>query len=118
MSDLQARLQRLSQNKTDPQYQQDLDSSANTMQVAKDFFVSDEYFSLKTRIHDQLTKTIDLTLMDSIDHEVLHREIRKITENILLNESIEVIPLNQREKKKGCFRKFNTRCLALGHWNH
>ncbi len=112
MSELQARLQRLSQNKTNSQYPQEL-ASANNMQVAKDFFVSDEYFSLKTRIHDQLTKTIDLTLMDSIDHDILHREIRKITENILLNESVEVVPLNQREKER-LLEEIQYEVLGLG----
>jgi len=113
MSDLQTRLQRLSQDKSDPQYPHDLDYSANARQSTKDFFVSDEYFNLKARIHDQLTKTIDLTLMDSIDHEVLQREVRKITENILLIESVEVVPLNVQEKER-LLQEIQYEVLGLG----
>ena len=34
-------------------------------------YVSDEYFDLKTRIHDRLLDLIDLTLLESLDQDLL-----------------------------------------------
>jgi len=65
-----------------------------------DFIVSDEYFDLKNEIHDRLTRTIDLSLMDSIDVDILKREIRKATEAILLDGTVQVVPLNSQEKEQ------------------
>jgi pilus assembly protein CpaF len=41
---------------------------------------ANEYFELKTRIHDKLLDLIDLSLIDSLDTQVLRREIAKLVE--------------------------------------
>ena len=50
------------------------------------FQVTNEYFELKTRIHDRLIDLIDLSLIDSIGEAQLRDEIRKLTEKILSEE--------------------------------
>jgi len=80
---------------------------------ARDFIVSDEYFDLKNEIHDRLTRTIDLSLMESIDHDILKREIRKATEAILLDDSMQAIPLNTQEKEQ-LLREIEDEVMGLG----
>lgn len=78
-----------------------------------DFIISDEYFDLKNEIHDRLTRSIDLSLMDSIDNEILRREIRKATEAILHDDSNKVIPLNMQEKEQ-LLKEIEDEVLGLG----
>ncbi len=58
-----------------------------------------EYFDLKTIIHDRLLDLIDLTLLESLDQGVLRLEIRKLVERIL-HEQKGGIPLNLQEREK------------------
>ncbi len=58
-----------------------------------------EYYELKTRIHDQLLDTIDLTLLDSLDKQILRQEIGKLVERILHNEK-KIVPLNLHERER------------------
>jgi pilus assembly protein CpaF len=59
----------------------------------------DEYFELKSRIHDRLLDLIDLSLIDKLDRESLSIQIRKIVERILREESFN-LPLNLTEREK------------------
>ncbi len=63
------------------------------------FTTSNEYFELKTRIHDRLLDLIDLTVIDSLDLAILRQEIGKLVERILQEEKT-VYPLNLRERDK------------------
>ncbi len=58
-----------------------------------------EYYELKTRIHDRLLDTIDLTLLDSLDKHILRREIGKLVERILHDEK-KIVPLNLQERER------------------
>jgi pilus assembly protein CpaF len=58
-----------------------------------------EYYELKTRIHDRLLDTVDLTILDSLDKNVLRQEIGKMVERILQSEK-NVVPLNLRERER------------------
>ena len=106
MIDLQSRLNSLANS-----IPSDVDNI--TTEHSRNFITSDEYFDLKSEIHDRLTRTIDLTLMDSIDKDILKREIRKATEAILLDESFKVIPLNIQEKEQ-LVREVEDEVLGLG----
>ncbi|SPQ00491.1 Type II secretion system protein E [Candidatus Sulfobium mesophilum] len=63
------------------------------------FTTSNEYFELKTHIHDRLLDLMDLTVIDSLDQTILRQEIRKLVERILQEEK-NVYPLNMRERDK------------------
>lgn len=58
-----------------------------------------EYYELKTRIHDRLLDTMDLTLLDSLDKHVLRQEIGKLVERILYDEK-KIVPLNLQERER------------------
>jgi pilus assembly protein CpaF len=60
---------------------------------------SKEYYELKTRIHDRLLDTIDLTVLDSLDKDILRQEIGKLVERILYDEK-KVVPLNLQERER------------------
>jgi pilus assembly protein CpaF len=60
---------------------------------------SKEYYELKTRIHDRLLDTVDLTILDSLDKNTLRQEISKMVERILQSEK-NVVPLNLRERER------------------
>ncbi|MFT5728450.1 MAG: pilus assembly protein CpaF [Desulforhopalus sp.] len=94
MIDLQSRLNSLANS-----IPADLDT-ITTASNSRNFIVSDEYFDLKSEIHDRLTQTIDLSLMDSIDRDILKREVRKATEAILVDENVQTIPLNSEEMEQ------------------
>jgi pilus assembly protein CpaF len=49
----------------------------------KQSLLTNDYFELKTKIHDRLLDLIDLSLIDSLEQEILRREIRKLVERIL-----------------------------------
>jgi pilus assembly protein CpaF len=73
---------------------------------------SNEYYELKTKIHDRLLDLIDLSLIDSLDLDILRREIRKLVERILQEEK-HVIPLNLTEKER-LYREIQDEVLGLG----
>jgi pilus assembly protein CpaF len=60
--------------------------------------LDDEYFHLKTNIHTRLLDMIDLSLLDTLEQDVLRRQIGIMVEKILLIDEAS-IPLNSIEKK-------------------
>jgi len=71
-----------------------------------------EYYELKTRIHDRLLDTVDLTLLDSIDKHTLRQEIGRLVERILHSEK-NVVPLNLRERER-LIMEIQDEVLGLG----
>jgi len=61
--------------------------------------ISNEYCELKTRVHDRLIGLMDLSLVDSIDENLLRQEIKKLAEMILSDEE-DGIPLNYSEREQ------------------
>jgi pilus assembly protein CpaF len=72
----------------------------------------EEYFELKTRIHDRLLDLIDLTLIETMEREALGREISVIVGNILTQEEND-IPLNAMERQRLC-REIVDEVLGFG----
>ena len=62
-------------------------------------FLSDEYFELKSRIHDRLLDLVDLSKMDRVDPVFLKPELRKVVDKILQEDS-QATPLNAAEKER------------------
>ena len=60
--------------------------------------VPNEYYELKTRIHDRLLDLMDLSLLDTLDPDVLKPQIRRLVEQMLLEDKGRV-PLNQNERE-------------------
>jgi pilus assembly protein CpaF len=58
-----------------------------------------EYYDLKTSIHDRLLDLIDLSILDTLEPNVLRQEIRKLVERILLEQQ-QKVPLNLAEREK------------------
>src|SRR5210317_2596356 len=73
-----------------------LDNSANQANVR---YMPEEYFELKSRIHDRLLDLIDLSVIDKLDDETLKSQIRRVVEIILKEESSN-LPLNMTEREK------------------
>ncbi|MFQ5964206.1 MAG: CpaF family protein [Candidatus Scalinduaceae bacterium] len=67
---------------------------------------------LKTRVHDRLVETLDLSLIDSLDQDMLRREIRNVIEGILSEDGF-TIPLNSEERELFC-RDVQNEVLGLG----
>jgi len=61
--------------------------------------VSDAYFQLKNKIHARLLDIIDLTLIDSLDHDSLKAQINSLVIRLLEEEGTSV-PLNFAEREK------------------
>jgi pilus assembly protein CpaF len=73
-------------------------SSINEEKLSKkDYIYGSEYQNLKSRIYDKLLDSIDLSLLESLEQNVLWQEISKMTEEMLKSESV---PLNLREKER------------------
>ena len=77
-----------------------------------EFFVTDEYSELKTRVHDRLLDVLDLSLIDTLEKDQLRREIRRAIEGILA-EDRQNMPLNFEEKEQFC-REVVDEVLGLG----
>ena len=71
-----------------------------------------EYYELKSRIHDRLLDTIDLSVLDSLDREILRQEIGKMVARILYDEK-NVIPLNLKERER-LITEIQDEVLGLG----
>jgi pilus assembly protein CpaF len=69
-----------------------------------------EYHELKSNIHDKLLDTLDLSLLDSLDPQVLRQEIGKLVEEILASDPT---PLNLRERER-LIREVQDEVLGLG----
>jgi len=74
--------------------------------------ISNEYCELKTRVHDRLIGLMDLSLVDSIDENLLRQEIKKLAEMILSDEE-DGIPLNYSEREQ-FLREIQDEVLGLG----
>ncbi len=75
-------------------------------------YVSEEYFELKTRIHDRLLDLIDLSLIESLDRDVLKSQIRALVQRILGEEDFAV-PLNSMEREQ-LFTEIQDEVTGLG----
>ena len=76
------------------------------------FSVANEYFELKTRIHDRLLDLVDLSMIDSLEEDALRREIKRLVKNILREEQSNV-PLNAEEREK-IITEIQDEVLGLG----
>ena len=85
--------------------------SAETKQKIRSF-IPNEYYELKTRIHDRLIDLIDLSLIDSLDEHVLKPQIKVIVERILEEEE-NGLPLNLSEREK-LFVEIQDEVFGLG----
>jgi pilus assembly protein CpaF len=74
-------------------------TTASLTRGMKKALVPNEYYELKTRIHDRLIDLIDLSLIDSVDKHLLKSEIRGLVQKILLEEETGV-PLNLNERER------------------
>ena len=73
---------------------------------------SDEYFELKTRIHDRLLDLLDLSLIDSLDAHLVKSQIRAVVQKILEEQDYRV-PLNLTEREN-LFIEIEDEVLGLG----
>jgi pilus assembly protein CpaF len=73
---------------------------------------SDDYFELKTRIHDRLLDLLDLSLIDSLDQNLVKSQIRTVVQRILEEQDYRV-PLNLTEKEN-LFNEIEDEVLGLG----
>jgi pilus assembly protein CpaF len=74
-------------------------TTASLTKEMKKALVPNEYYELKTRIHDRLIDLIDLSLIDSVDKHLLKSEIQGLVQKILLEEETGV-PLNLNERER------------------
>jgi pilus assembly protein CpaF len=58
--------------------------------------IPEEYFELKTHIHDRLLDLVDLSLIDSLERDALKSQIRILVERILREDATN-FPLNSTE---------------------
>jgi pilus assembly protein CpaF len=75
-------------------------------------YVPDEYFELKTRIHDRLLDLIDLSAIEKLEHDVLKSQIRVIVQRILGEEDFAA-PLNAMERER-LFTEIQDEVMGLG----
>jgi pilus assembly protein CpaF len=62
-------------------------------------YINDEYFELKTRIHDRLLDLVDLSVIETLDSDALKSQIRVLVERILGEGNIRVaINLSERAR--------------------
>jgi pilus assembly protein CpaF len=74
--------------------------------------LSDEYFELKTRIHDRLLDLVDLSVIETLEGDMLKAQIRALVERILREENIRA-PLNLAEKAR-LFTEIQDEVMGLG----
>ena len=72
----------------------------------------EDYFELKTRIHDRLLDLIDLTLIDSLDQSLVKSQIRSLVQRVLEEQDFRV-PLNLTEREN-LFTEIEDEVLGLG----
>ena len=73
---------------------------------------SDDYFELKTRIHDSLLDLMDLTMIDSLDKNLVKSQIRTLVKRVL-EEQENRVPLNLTEREN-LFSEIEDEVLGLG----
>ncbi|ACV68449.1 CpaF family protein [Desulfohalobium retbaense] len=74
--------------------------------------LSDEYFLLKNRIHTRLLDMVDLSMIDSLEPEVLKTQIRSLVTKILDTEERNA-PLNMSERER-LFSDIEDEVMGLG----
>ena len=74
--------------------------------------VADEYFEIKTKIHLRLLDLLDLSLIDTLERNVLKAEIKSLISRILNEDEIR-IPLNFTERES-LFAEILDEVLGLG----
>ena len=74
--------------------------------------IPEEYFELKTKIHDRMLDLIDLSLIETMEREALRSEIGLITRDILTEEESK-FPLNAVERQRIC-REIADEVLGFG----
>lgn len=74
--------------------------------------IADEYFQLKNRIHTRLLDMVDLSLIDSLDREVLRTQIRSLVTKILETDERKA-PLNLSERDR-LFNDIEDEVMGLG----
>jgi pilus assembly protein CpaF len=79
---------------------------------SEDRALPQEYFELKSRIHNRLLDSIDLTIIEKLDREKLNAQIRQVIERILREESTH-LPLNLTERER-IFIEVMDEVLGLG----
>ncbi|MDX9785185.1 MAG: CpaF family protein [Desulfobacterales bacterium] len=80
--------------------------------VAEDTPLPDEYFELKSRIHNRLLDLVDLSVIYTLEDAALRLQLRPVVERILREES-ENLPLNLAEREK-IFSEILDEVLGLG----
>ncbi|MCJ7617380.1 MAG: CpaF family protein [Desulfobacterales bacterium] len=75
-------------------------------------YVPEEYFELKTRIHDRLLDLIDLSLIENLDRDVLKSQIKSIVIKIMGEEGFTA-PLNSIERER-LFVEIQDEVMGLG----
>ena len=75
-------------------------------------YVPDEYFELKTRIHDRLLDLIDLSAIEKLERDVLKSQIRGLVQRILGEEDFAA-PLNSMERER-LFTEIQDEVMGLG----
>jgi pilus assembly protein CpaF len=73
--------------------------SASAKKESTANYVPEEYFELKTRIHDRLLDLFDLSSLDKLDRNTLKSELKILIERILRQEETSM-PLNLIEKER------------------
>jgi pilus assembly protein CpaF len=74
--------------------------------------LTDDYFELKTKIHIRLLDLIDLSILDALELDDIREEIRKLVENILIEEQ-STTPLNLMERER-IIKEIQDEVLGLG----
>jgi len=75
-------------------------------------YIGDEYFELKTKIHDRLLDLVDLSVIETLDSDVLKSQIRTLVERILGEENIRVA-LNLSERAR-LFTEIQDEVMGFG----
>ena len=76
------------------------------------YLAENEMLEFKTRVHNRLVDVLDLSLINSIDKDMLKKEIRRAIERILAEENYSV-HLNAKEKEQFC-EDVQNEALGLG----
>jgi pilus assembly protein CpaF len=74
--------------------------------------MTEEYFEIKTKIHSRLLDLLDLSLIDTLEHNLLRAEIKSLIARILNEDGIRV-PLNLTERER-LFAEILDEVLGLG----
>jgi len=75
-------------------------------------YIPEEYFDLKTRIHDRLLDMVDLTVVENLDEQTLRSQIRVLVDRII-REDPQDIPLNSTERE-AVITEIQDEVLGLG----